>query len=99
MSPEVLFRNLLQRGLARADELDMGLDVSPDFAVVNREGKPSEFLFAVGPLLKGTLWETTAVPELRAQTHQVAQVLLAVDQRRQPDWVQETPENLIEYFI
>jgi uncharacterized NAD(P)/FAD-binding protein YdhS len=98
-APETLFQNLFKRGLARPDALDMGIEVNPDFAVVDQDGRPSDFLFAIGPLLKGTLWETTAVPELRAQTHQVATALLAVDQLHQPDWVQETPANLVEYYI
>jgi len=98
-APEALFRNLFQRGLVRPDELDMGIEVTPDFAVVNQDGRPSDFLFAIGPLLKGTLWETTAVPELRAQALQVAQALLAHDQPSQPDWAQETPANHVEYYI
>ena len=98
-APDDLIRNLFERGLIRPDELDMGIEVTPNFAVVDQHGQPSEYLFAIGPLLKGTLWETTAVPELRAQTHQVAQVLLARDQRQQPDWMQETPANIVEYYI
>ncbi len=98
-APEPLFRKLFERGLVRPDELDMGIEVTPDFAVVGNEGRASDYLFAIGPLLRGTLWETTAVPELRAQAHQVAKALLAVDQRRQPDWAQETPANLVEYYI
>lgn len=98
-SPNDLFRNLFERGLIRPDEVDMGIEVTPDFAVVDQNGRPSDYLFAIGPLLKGTLWETTAVPELRAQTHQLAQALLARDQKRQPDWMQETPANLVEYYI
>lgn len=96
---EPLFRNLFQRGLIRADELDMGVDVTPDFAVVDRAGRPSNFLFAIGPLLKGTLWETTAVPELRAQAHQVAQTFLADAEHRRAEWMPMTPENIIEYSI
>ncbi len=98
-APEPLFRNLFERGLVRPDELDMGIEVTPNFAVVDRDGQPSDFLFAIGPLLKGTLWETTAVPELRAQAYQVAQALAARDQSHTPDWVQETPANLVEYYI
>jgi uncharacterized NAD(P)/FAD-binding protein YdhS len=98
-APEPLFRNLFARGLIRADELDMGIDVTPDFAVVNRQGMPSNCLFAIGPPLRGTLWETTAVPELRAQARQVAEVLLRDEPPPQHDWVQETPENLVEYYI
>jgi uncharacterized NAD(P)/FAD-binding protein YdhS len=33
-------------------------------------------LFAIGPLLRGTLWESVAVPELRGQALRVAQTLL-----------------------
>lgn len=98
-APQPLFRNLFQRGLVRSDDLDMGIEVTPDFAVVDQEGRPSDFLFAVGPLLKGTLWETTAVPELRAQTYQAAQALLADDQLHHPDWAPETPADLVEYYI
>src|SRR5262249_21305738 len=98
-APEPLYRNLFARGLVRADELDMGIEVTPDFAVVDDRGRPSDDLFAIGPPLRGTLWETTAVPELRAQARQVAEVLLRDDRRQQPDWIQETPANLVEYYI
>jgi uncharacterized NAD(P)/FAD-binding protein YdhS len=98
-APDALFRNLFQRGLIRPDELDLGIDVTPDFAVVSREGSPSGFLFAVGPLLRGTLWETTAVPELRSQMYQVAQAMLAGDRLQPHDWAPETPEDLVEYYI
>jgi uncharacterized NAD(P)/FAD-binding protein YdhS len=77
----------------------MGIEVTPDFAVVDNKGRASDFLFAIGPLLKGTLWETTAVPELRSQAYQIAKALITRDQRHEPDWVQETPENLVEYYI
>jgi uncharacterized NAD(P)/FAD-binding protein YdhS len=94
-----LFRHLFERGLIRADKLDMGIDVTPDFAVIDQDDQPSSLLFAVGPLLKGTLWETTAVPELRAQAHQVAELFLADEDRGRSDWMPETPANLIEYCI
>ena len=97
--PETLYRNLIERGLIRPDELDMGIEVTPDFAVVDHAGRASDFLFAIGPVLKGTLWETTAVPELRSQALQIAKAMIADDQRREPDWVQETPENIVEYYI
>ena len=37
------------------------------FAALERDDGRSSFLFALGPLLKGTLWETTAVPEIGAR--------------------------------
>jgi uncharacterized NAD(P)/FAD-binding protein YdhS len=72
-----LFRNLLARGLVRPDDLDMGIAVDEDFAAIDGDGKSSRFVYAIGPLLRGTLWETTAVPELRGQAMRVAQTVLA----------------------
>ncbi len=71
-----LLQNLLRRGLAAADAMDMGVRVEPDFAVVGQDGKRSPFLYAMGPLLRGTLWESVAVPELRGQALHVAQSIL-----------------------
>lgn len=96
---EPLFQNLFRRGLVCSDQLNMGIEVTPEFAVVGQNAQASESLFAIGPLLKGTLWETTAVPELRAQALHVAQVLVASEQQTPADWVQETPENFVEYYI
>ena len=97
-----LFQNLLNRGLIRPDELDMGLEIGGDFAVIDREGRPSEFLFAIGPLMKGTLWETTAVPELRGQAMRVAQLMLqeAVPAEPGHDYrISVEEEHVIEYYI
>ncbi len=97
-----LFQNLLNRGLVRPDELDMGIDVGAEFAVIDREGRHSDCLFAIGPLMKGTLWETTAVPELRGQAMRVAQVMLeevvTADPGRDYRFSVEE-EHVIEYYI
>jgi uncharacterized NAD(P)/FAD-binding protein YdhS len=94
-----LFRNLLGRGLVRADGLDMGIEADADFGVVGRNGVRSAGLYALGPLLKGSLWETTAVPELRGQAMRVAQLLLQdVHQTPQPA-VTPTTADVIEYCI
>ncbi len=71
-----LLQHLLTSGLAQPDAMDMGIRVEPDFAVVERGGRRSPFLCAIGPLLRGTLWESIAVPELRGQALRVAQTLL-----------------------
>lgn len=97
-----LFQNLLSRGLIRPDELDMGIDVGAEFEVIDREGRHSDCLFAIGPLMKGTLWETTAVPELRGQAMRVAQLLVqdAIPAEPGRDYrfsVEE--EHVIEYYI
>ncbi len=60
-----LYQNLFDRGLVLADDMDMGIKVGPNFGVIDGGGYGSNYLFAIGPMLKGSLWETTAVPELR----------------------------------
>jgi uncharacterized NAD(P)/FAD-binding protein YdhS len=93
-SRSLLLQNLLRRGLVAPDDTDMGLRVDPDHTVLTRDGERSRQLLAVGPLLRGTLWETIAVPELRAQAKRAAETLL----ERLPVPVGET-EVMMEYMI
>lgn len=72
-----LYRNLLRRGLVSADDLGLGVRAGADFAALESDGGRSPWLMVLGPPLKGTLWETTAVPELRAQAFRVAEVVIA----------------------
>ena len=72
-SPLVL--DLMEQNLARPDALSMGLDVADDGAVLDSEGAPSRCLYALGPLRKGKLWESIAVPELRVQVAELASLL------------------------
>ena len=88
-----LFENLLQKGLVCSDELDMGLQVNEQFAVIEENGQASDWMFAMGPLLKGSLWETTAVPELRSQAMRIAEILL----QQAPAEVAE--QDVLEYYI
>jgi uncharacterized NAD(P)/FAD-binding protein YdhS len=87
-----LLSNLLHSGLIQCDELDMGVAVSDDFRTLGTNRNSSPAIYAIGPLLKGTLWETTAVPELRGQAMAIAQSILQQQQ--------ETPQEfVIEYCI
>lgn len=67
-----LTRSLVLQGLARPDALSLGLDVDEDGALLDDAGIPSQNIFAMGPLRKGRLWETTAVPEIRVQAKTLA---------------------------
>src|SRR6266699_1552292 len=70
-----LIKHLRARGYIRLDPLGLGLDIADDGALITAGGEKSRPLYAVGPLRKGSLWETTAVPELRTQAASLARAL------------------------
>lgn len=78
-----LLRTLLDTGLARGDPLGLGLDVDARGALLDCRGRPSDALFAIGPLRRGVLWETTAIPEIRVQAAELADTLRASVAARQ----------------
>jgi uncharacterized NAD(P)/FAD-binding protein YdhS len=67
-----LVRSLVADGLARADPLALGIDVDGTGRPVGRDGRPIEGLSVLGSLRRGRWWETTAIPEIRAQAYAVA---------------------------
>jgi uncharacterized NAD(P)/FAD-binding protein YdhS len=67
-----LVSSLFAQGLARPDPLFLGLETDAHGALVDYNGRPSSSLFAIGPMRKGGLWETTAVPEIREQAAELA---------------------------
>jgi len=78
-----LLRDLLSRGLARPDPLRLGLDATPDGAVLSAAGTPSPTLLTLGPPLRGIRYETTAIPEIRDQAATLAQQLIATPRVRE----------------
>jgi uncharacterized NAD(P)/FAD-binding protein YdhS len=79
-SPNPLIRDLLTCGLARPDTLDLGLDVTESCALVDRSGRPSQHMFAIGPITRGRLWEIMAVPDIRVQCANLAAAIIASDE-------------------
>jgi uncharacterized NAD(P)/FAD-binding protein YdhS len=73
---EPLVEQLRNAGLLLSDSFGLGPTISTNWALIDKEGKPSEVLYVVGPLLKGKLWESIAVPELRGQAAQLADHLI-----------------------
>ena len=67
---------LLASGVCRPDEVGIGLACDTDGALMDSAGRVSDRLFTLGPLRKGELWESTAVPELRVQAERLARRLL-----------------------
>lgn len=59
--------DLIGRGAARVDGLRLGLDTTEDARLIDRDGRPSDRVFAIGPCARGALWEITAIPDIRLQ--------------------------------
>ena len=99
-SDSPLITSLVARGLVQPDAMNMGIQIAPNFAVLDAQGRESNMLFAIGSILKGTLWETIAVPELRGQTFRVAETIarqLTTGTAAAP--LAELHDEIIEYFI
>lgn len=71
-----LLRDLRASGLVRPDALGLGLDCDAEGGAIGADGRAREWLRVMGPLRKGQLWESTAVPELRTQAPALARALL-----------------------
>lgn len=70
-----LIASLLEGGLATIDPLGLGIDTNEDAVVIGRGGTPTKNLYAIGPLRRPLLWESTAVPEIRVQAVAIARSL------------------------
>jgi uncharacterized NAD(P)/FAD-binding protein YdhS len=69
---ESLVANLAASGGVVCDDLGMGLQARRDGRLVDAAGNVHERLRAIGWPLRGALYETTAVRELREQAHSLA---------------------------
>lgn len=78
-----LLVDMLAMGHINWDPLHMGIRTDPSGRTVDAGGRMSERLFAIGPLCKPTLWESTAVPEIRVQANAIADHLVAQRPRLQ----------------
>lgn len=69
---ERLLRLLVAQGIAVADPLGLGLVTGAFGALVDASGRSARNLYYIGPMLRPSHWETTAVQELRAHAEQLA---------------------------
>ncbi len=74
-STEPLVCSLLERGEARRDPLGLGFDCTPEGAIIDSSGVASGTLLAIGPPRTGSLWESTAIPEIREQAFHLSQAI------------------------
>ncbi len=71
-----LIKNLLAEGTITTDALRLGVNALPDGRTLDALGGVSKTVYAIGTALKGVLWESTAIPEIRTQAHRMATALL-----------------------
>jgi uncharacterized NAD(P)/FAD-binding protein YdhS len=72
-----LLVNLLARGTIDTDPLLLGLAATPEGHVIGSDGLANPDVTTLGPPLRGILWETTAIPEIRQQASRLAAAILA----------------------
>jgi uncharacterized NAD(P)/FAD-binding protein YdhS len=77
-----LVRQMVVDGIVTPDPLGMGFSAVPDGHLLDGNGRPRSNLFVIGSLLRGALWESTAMPEIRKQAQGLADMLLAEESRR-----------------
>lgn len=66
-------KNALLKGIISQDELKLGINADPDtFEALDSAGNIQSGLYVMGSNLKGVLWESTAVSELRVQAEKIA---------------------------
>jgi uncharacterized NAD(P)/FAD-binding protein YdhS len=75
-SDDPLVLNLLNSGTARPGSLDLGFATDAAGRVVAGAGEQAA-IWTVGPLRRGELWESTAIPEIRSQAADVAGSVVA----------------------
>ncbi|WP_406865529.1 FAD/NAD(P)-binding protein [Streptomyces sp. HUAS MG47] len=71
-----LWAGLLADGLATAGPLGIGV-ATDGGRLTDVAGSSARPLFTLGAPRRGELWETTAIPEIRAQAREVAEAVLA----------------------
>jgi uncharacterized NAD(P)/FAD-binding protein YdhS len=77
-----LVKSLIERGDIVPDELALGLAATPDGKIISRENQISGVLRTLGTALRGVLWESTAMPEIRAQARTLSLNLLETRQNQ-----------------
>lgn len=71
-----LVQSLLASKLICTDPLGIGLLATAQGELLDSKERASSTLYTLGPPLKGMLWESTAVPEIRSQAEALSRLLI-----------------------
>jgi uncharacterized NAD(P)/FAD-binding protein YdhS len=75
--PDSLLNNMYKGGIIDHDPLHISLNADAQSgAVIDADGNTSTQIYTLGNNVKGILWETTAVPEIRTQAENIATGLI-----------------------
>ena len=73
-------KKCLIKGILKQDKLKLGIQTDIDtFQIIKFDGVTHSNLYTLGSNLKGELWESTAVNEIRDQAERLAQQLIALN--------------------
>jgi uncharacterized NAD(P)/FAD-binding protein YdhS len=70
-----LVRQLVDSGVTQPDALGLGLAATPDGRLLRPDGSVWQGLYAIGTLLRGSVWESTGMPEIRTLAQSIARDL------------------------
>jgi uncharacterized NAD(P)/FAD-binding protein YdhS len=71
-----LLTNLKNNKLICQDEFNLGIKTNIDsFQIINSNGEILPNIYTLGPTLKGELWETTSLTEIRVQAEKIGEIL------------------------
>lgn len=76
VTDDPLLRCLITSGIARPDPLRLGVEADETGALLDAAGHPQDRIFTLGPPLRGMRYETTSIPEIRAQAAVLAPRIL-----------------------
>jgi uncharacterized NAD(P)/FAD-binding protein YdhS len=74
-SEALLVQNLVEAGYAAWDPAGLGIVTDPAGRIVDREGKCSDRIFALGALRRASNWETTSVPDISAHAAELSRAI------------------------
>lgn len=69
---DALLDGLMEAGLIRVDRHGLGLDAGDDLGLIGTDGRSTDGLWGVGPVVRGAFWECTAVPDIRVDAERLA---------------------------
>jgi uncharacterized NAD(P)/FAD-binding protein YdhS len=77
-SNSTLLKNCIAKGILTQDELKLGIrtDIN-SFQTINSNNEINSSIYTLGSTLRGELWESTAINELRSQAKMLAEKLLS----------------------